>query len=60
VSEYDQTVSAASVFAGDTAADTSATNELLVATVASPWTTGHHVRHGAHSGVTEVPSLVNA
>jgi hypothetical protein len=43
VSEYDQTASVASVLAGDTAADTSATNEPLVAIVASLWTSGHHL-----------------
>jgi hypothetical protein len=45
VSEYAQAFSAASVFTGDTAADTSVTNETLVAAVASPWTAGHHLLH---------------
>jgi hypothetical protein len=58
VSECAQAVSAASVFTGDTAADTSVTNETLVAAVASPWTAGHHLVHWAQGGATELDNLV--
>jgi hypothetical protein len=58
VSEYDQTVSAASFFAGDSAADTSATNEPLVAGRPIPLDCRASVPSLGTAGSPKSPTLV--